>query len=102
MISAGWSMGSQTVVQALVEPAIGSVRIPDERMGFVRVAIRVPRQGGQQRVPTQGNRHHARVNGRGIGRACLRGDARGTFPPPPYHQRWGSPPQFFLPFPATL
>jgi hypothetical protein len=92
MIAAGWSMGSQTACQALVEPVIRSVRIPDERMGYVHS------RGDRWRVPswplTVGcERVRSRDNAPVIRRVEKR-----PFPPPPYRSVVGGHPQFFLHF----
>jgi len=96
MIAAGWSMGSQTAFQRVVEPVIACVQIADERMDSVQ------RQGVARGVTLEPTQKHMRPGVRSGEPRPLTHAERDPLPPPPYRCARGYPPQFFLPFFPTL
>jgi hypothetical protein len=96
----GVGKGSHPSLQRVVGPAIRSVPIPDERMGFVRQGVvgvcRVSsRQGGRRGVPNrQGMAGTAQGTGWGLER-CQAGGEKAPFPPSPHRSVMGGLSQFF-------
>jgi len=87
-IAAGWSMGSQTARQALVEPVIASVQIADERMGFVQS------RGDRWRVPLEAASTHMRQRDACDKAPVNRRVENDPFPPPPHRSDRGAPRNF--------
>jgi hypothetical protein len=96
----GVGKGSHQPFHRVVGPAIRSVPIPDERMGFVRQGVvgvcRVSsRQGGRRGVPNrQGMAGTAQGTDWGLER-CQAGGEKAPFPPSPHRSVVGGLSQFF-------
>ncbi len=96
MIFTGWSMGSHSAFQALVEPSIRFVPIPDERMGFGQAGCQVCAEGrGGRGVPKEPNPTHMRQRYACANRARQRAREKAPLPPTPHRSAYGGLPQFF-------
>lgn len=99
---AGLGMGSVSTFQALVGRPIASVQIADERLGFVRVSAVSEGRGVCSVSPAGQADSGLGVRVRNNAPVNAPGDARGTFPPPPYRWRCGGLPKLFPAFSAGL
>jgi hypothetical protein len=96
----GVGKGSHSPIQRVVEPAIRSVPIPDERMGFVRQGVggvcRVQKAGGVAEVSSTGRVLHALRQAQAGGLLAVSWPSeKAPFPPAPSRSVEGDFPQFF-------